>query len=147
MSKKIMIFIALVMSALSIMGIAVWGTLPENANQARVDHIVIEDFDETNDDGDKFKDVKGIVTLTNNQYEITYRIFPALADSNIHASSNQTGISVQVDRDAQKVYVFFDSNKIGTTVTIKIWDANTQKSDELTLWFKNPHQVEVPDLD
>ncbi|MBE0701494.1 MAG: hypothetical protein IH571_07385 [Acholeplasmataceae bacterium] len=147
MNKKVIMFLALILCTLSIMGIAVWGTLPENSNQARVDSIVIEVYDEINGDGDKFKDVKDLVTLSNNQYEIAYVINPDQAESNIHASSNQNGVSVQVDQEAQVVYVFFDSNKIGSTVTIKIWDSNTQKFDELTLWFKNPGEVEVPDLD
>ncbi|MCF7932289.1 MAG: hypothetical protein K9K93_03890 [Acholeplasmataceae bacterium] len=147
MSKKIILFAVLAISTLSIMAIAVFGTLPENTNRIRIESLIIDDFDETNADGDKFKDVKNLVDFANNVYVIRYRFEPENASSNIQAFSNNSNIEVQIDTIDHKVYVYFDSQEIGTTVTITVMDADTQASDELTLWFKSPDDVIVPDLD
>lgn len=147
MSKKIIFFAVLVISTLSVMAIAIFGTLPENANRIRIETLVIDDYDETNDDGDKFKDVKNIIDFENNVYIIEYRYGPENAYADIQAYSNNAGIEVQIDTIDRKVYVYFDSQEIGTTVTITVIDADTQVSDELTLWFKSPGDVVVPDLD
>lgn len=147
MSKKMILFAVLAISTLSVMAIAVFGTLPENANRIRIESIIIDDYDETNPDGDKFKDVKGTVDFTNNVYVIRYRFEPEDAFSNIQAFSNNSNIEVQIDTIDHKVYVYFDSQELGTTVTITVIDADTQAYDELTLWFKSPDDVIVPDLD
>lgn len=128
------------------MGIAVWGTLPEDNNPIRATLIQIPEYDQTNEDNDKFKDIMDIVTLQNNTYEIAYEIVPGDAYVNIQVRSSISSVRVQVDSEIQKVYVFFDPEDLGKTVTIRIWDTLTQKGDEITLWFKQPGSVVVPDI-
>jgi len=147
MSRKIVIFVVFIIGALSIMTIAVFGTLPEDSNRIRVTAIVIDDFDQLNEDQDKFKDVKDIVTTQNNVYEIHYRIEPSNAYHQLQAISSNQNVHVQIDTIDQIVYVYFDSQQIGRTVTIRIIDRDTQIYDEITLWFKQPGDVLVPDLD
>jgi hypothetical protein len=147
MSRKIVIFVVFMIGALSIMTIAVFGTLPEDANRIRITAIVIDDFDQMNEDQDKFKDVKDKVTLQNNVYEIHYRIEPTNAHHQLQVISSNANVNVQIDTIDQIVYVYFDSQQIGRTVTIRIIDADTQIYDEITLWFKQPGVIDVPDLD
>lgn len=146
MNKKVSIIVTFILCLISIMGIAVWGTLPEDNNPIRATLIQIPDYDETNQDNDKFKDIMDIVTLQNNTYEFTYEILPTDAYINIQVRSSISSVRVQVDSELKKVYVFFDPEDLGKTVTIRIWDTLTQKGDEITLWFKQPGSVVVPDI-
>lgn len=148
MSKKILLVLVLLFSVFSIILIAVWGTLPENPNNIEVESLVIEDYDETNDDGDKFKNVIDIVNQQNNIYVIEYLINPGNANKDIVASASTTGVSLQVDLIDNKVYVIFSLEAINQkrTVTILIRDKLTLKYDEITLWFKTPGVIVVPDL-
>lgn len=148
MSKKILLVLVLLFSVFSIILIAVWGTLPENPNNIEVESLVIEDYDETNDDGDKFKNVIDIVNQQNNIYVIEYLINPGNANKDIVASASTTGVSLQVDMIDNKVYVIFSLEAINQkrTVTILIRDKLTLKYDEITLWFKTPGVIVVPDL-
>jgi hypothetical protein len=127
------------------MAIAVFGTLPEGGSSVPVHAILIPDYDEENMDGERFKDVTGIVTERHNVYEVEYVIEPAEAQGNIQASSNNWGMQVQIDQQAQVVYVYYDTQAIGQTVTIKIWDDHTKNQTEIILWFKTPDDVIVPD--
>lgn len=147
MNKKMNLLVTFILCILSIMGIAVWGTLPENHNPIRITEIVIDDFDQLNDDGDKFKDVMNIINLQNSIYSFTYTITPSEAFTDIRATASRAGIRVQVDMSTQTVYVFFDLEHIGRTVTIQVRDQLTQRYDEITLWFKQPGEITVPDLD
>ncbi|MFA6801598.1 MAG: hypothetical protein WCR19_05780, partial [Acholeplasmataceae bacterium] len=133
MNKKIVIFIAILISLVSIVFIAVWGTLPESSSQSVIESLVINDYDETNEDGDKFKDILNIVTSDQNVYIIEYEFLPIDAAYRITATSSRTDVSLQVDEVNQKVYAFFDLSAIGKTVTIRIIDKGTQEYDEITL--------------
>ncbi len=148
MNKKILLLLVLVFSIFSIILIAVWGTLPENPSNIELETITIDDYDETNDDGDKFKNVTDIVTENDNIYIIDYSIFPDNASVDIQATTTAEGINIQVDTEARKVYVIYDLQSITSkrTITIQIKDKNTQVYDELTLWFKTPGVIIVPEI-
>ncbi|MFP4177338.1 MAG: hypothetical protein ACLFTZ_01090 [Acholeplasmataceae bacterium] len=145
MNRKLILFSVLTFSVLSIMAIAVFGTLPEGGSSAPVEAILIPDYDEENSSGERFKDVNGIVTERNNVYEVEYAVEPGEAEGDIQASSNNGGMSVQVDQQAGLVYVYYDTQAIGQTVTIRIWDDQTKNQAEIILWFKTPGSVTVPD--
>jgi|LGVF01.2.fsa_nt_gb hypothetical protein len=149
MNKKILILLALVFSALSIMFIAVWGTLPENTNRIPVETIAFNDYDVVNEDGDKLKDVTGIVTENNYIYILDYTIFPgnAYADQ-ITVTSASTAVTVQIDTSNYEISAYYDLTVISQkpTVTIRIMDQSTQNYDEITLIFKTPGTIIVPDF-
>jgi uncharacterized membrane protein len=148
MNKKILLILVLVFSVFSIILIAVWGTLPENPSNIELETISIEEYDETNDDGDKFKNVTDIVTENDNIYIIEYTIFPDNANVDIQATTTAEGINIQVDSIERKIYVIYDLQSITNkrTITIQIKDKNTQFYDELTLWFKTPDVIIVPEI-
>lgn len=148
MSKKISFFLVLVFSVMSIMLIAVWGTLPENTNPIQVETIAIINYDEITDLGDKIKDVSDIVTEENSIYIIDYEITPTNAFTNIYATSSSTLVTIQVDDLTKKVFVYYDLEAIikEVTITIKITDKITQVFDEITLIFKIDDVIIVPDI-
>lgn len=148
MSKKISFFLVLVFSVMSIMLIAVWGTLPENTNPIQVETITIINYDEITDLGDKIKDVSDIVTEENSIYIIDYEITPTNAFTNIYATSSSTLVTIQVDDLTKKVFVYYDLEAIikEVTITIKITDKITQVFDEITLIFKIDDVIIVPDI-
>lgn len=145
MNKKIIVLLVLILSALSIMAISVWGSLPESNNLPSVVSITITDFDLQNADGDKIKSVKDEVSEEDYIYKIPFNVSPINADSKIKASTNQPGITARVDEMESIVYVIFDLTKIGTTVTITIWDKNTEVKDEVTLMFLPPDEIIIDD--
>jgi len=148
LTKKIMLVLVLVFSVLSIILIAVWGTLPENPNNVQATSLIVSDFDETNDDGDKFKNVTDIVTEQNNIYTILFTVDPGNSNVDITATASVSGVNLQVDAASGKVYVIYNLETISakTTVTIQIKDKYTQVFDELTLWFKTPGVIIVPEI-
>lgn len=143
-----MLVLVLVFSVLSIILIAVWGTLPENPNNVQATSLLVSDFDETNDDGDKFKNVTDIVTEQNNIYTIDFTVDPVNSNVDITATASISGVNLQVDGEAGKIYVIYNLETISakTTVTIQIKDKYTQVYDELTLWFKTPGVIIVPEI-
>ena len=147
MNKKIIVLLVLILSALSIMAISVWGSLPESNNRPSVVTITITDFDKQNGDGDKIKSVKDQITEEDYIYKIPFTVTPLNADSKLKVSTNQPGITARVDDMESVVYVIFDIDKIGTTVTITIWDKNTQIKDEITLMFLPPDEIIIDDPD
>lgn len=138
----------LVFSLLSIILIAVWGTLPDNPSNIQAETLVISDFDETNDDGDKFINVTDIVTEQESIFSIDFQIGPANANVDIVASTTAPGVNLQVDASTGSVYVLYSLEAIAAkqTVTVHIKDKNTQIYDEVTLWFKTPGVIIVPDI-
>ena len=141
------VLLVLILSALSIMAISVWGSLPESNNRPSVVSITITDFDLQNGDGDKIKSVKDQVSEDDYIYKIPFTVTPINSDSKIKASTNQPGITARVDDMESVIYVIFDIDKIGTTVTVTIWDKNTQISDEVTLMFLPPSEIIIVDPD
>ena len=148
MNKKISLILVLVFSLFSVMLIAVWGTLPENASNVEAENVVVSEYDEVNDDGDKFKNVTDIINDQNNIYVIEYIVLPENANVDIVASTASPGMSLQVLQDENKIYVIYDLESIAQkrTITIKITDKNSQNFDEITLWFKTPDVIIVPDI-
>ena len=148
MTKKMSMLLALVVSALSIMVIAVWTTTGESNNPIPINIVLIEDFDDLNDDGDKIKNIKDIVNEENLTYIIKYRIEPVLADDNqLTAFSDTDRVTVMIDVLSQEVYVFFGILDGLNSVTVTIKDEKTNKLDVIILMFKMPDEVIVPDLD
>jgi hypothetical protein len=147
MNKKIIIFIVLILSALSILAISVWGTLPESNDRPSVVSLAILDYTLLNYNGDKILSVKDVITEENYIFEIKFVINPTESDSQIRARTDQEGITARVDDYESTVYVIFDIDKIGTTVTITIWDKNTQIKDQIILMFLPPSEINVDDPD
>jgi len=147
MNKKIIIFIVLILSALSILAISVWGTLPESNDRPSVVSLTILDYTLLNFNGDKILSVKDVVTSENYIFQIKFLINPTESDSQIRARTDQEGITARVDDYESTVYVIFDIDKIGTTVTITIWDKNTQIKDQVILMFLPPSEINVDDPD
>jgi hypothetical protein len=147
MNKKIIIFIVLILSALSILAISVWGTLPEANDRPSVVSLAILDYTLLNYNGDKILSVKDVITEENYIFEIKFVINPTESDSQIRARTDQEGITARVDDYESTVYVIFDIDKIGTTVTITIWDKNTQIKDQIILMFLPPSEINVDDPD
>lgn len=148
MNKKVLLILVLVFSLFSVVLIAVWGTLPENPTHIELEDLVIDDFDETNDDGDKFKNITDIVTPEAHIFTIVYRITPENASTEITASTTSSGVNLQVDNDLKRIYVIFALETIAKkkTVTIQIKDKVSQISDEITLWFKTPDTIIIPEI-
>lgn len=148
MSKKVIVMIVTIFSILSIILIAVWGSLPENPSNIDATIIQISVYDELNNDGDKLKDITNIVTAQNNIYTINYTVEPGNALTNITASSTSDLVSLQIDQDNHLIYVIYDLQAINSkaTITIQIKDKNTQLFDEITLWYKNPDIIIVPEI-
>lgn len=143
-----LLVLVLVFSVFSIILIAVWGTLPDNASNIQAEQLVIDDYDEKNETNDKFKNITDIVTEQDNIYAIVYRYDPTDANVNIIASTTATGINLQIDPEENKVYVLFSLEAISQRqmVTVQIKDNFTQIYDEITLWFKDPGIIVVPDI-
>jgi len=146
MNKKMIVYLSILISLVSVILIAVWGTLPESTNASRIESLFIDEYDETNEDGDKFKDVAEIIDENNRVYIIHYEFTPSDAAYDITASSSRDDVTIQIDDSNQNVYVYFDLSAVGKTVTIRIIDNETQKYDEITLWFKTPGVIVVPEI-
>lgn len=138
MSKKFMLLIVLAISVISIIGVAVWGTLPESQNQPSVTTIRFKDY-EINEANDKIINVLNIVTEEDHYYTLAYDYLPedAAIDVTVRSSSNE--VTAKVDTIKQEVLVDFSTAaSIGKNVTIRIVDKKTNKYDEITLIFKIP---------
>lgn len=138
MTKKLMLLIVLAVSVLSIIVIAVWGTLPESQNQQSITEIIINDYD-INDTGDKIINVIDIVTSDNPYYTLTYSYLPMEAAFDFNVTASYEGVTLLLDEINQEILVNFSSNEaIGQNVTIRITDQKTSNYDEITLIFKVP---------
>lgn len=141
MSKKIMLLIVLGVSVLSIITIAVWGTLPESQNQSSVESVYFDNY-EINGEGDKVINVLGVVTDENPYYTLTYEFLPDDAYTDFTVTSSKGDVTVMDDFIKREILVNFStSESIGHNVTITITDQKTHKYDELTLIFKVPDVI------
>lgn len=141
MTKKFMLLIVLAISVLSVILIAVWGTLPESQNQSPVSSISFVDY-EINEENDKIINVLGIVTEENPYYTLEYTYLPDIAAIDVAVTSSSDDVTVLVDCIKQEVLINFSNTaSIGQNVSIRIFDQKTNKFDELTLIFKIPDVI------
>lgn len=148
MTKKISVLLALLISLLSIMVIAVWTTTGESNSPIPIASLAITDYDELNEDGDKIKNIREFVNEDSLTYIVKYEIGPENADDNLlRAYADSSKVSVLIDIINSEVYVFFGNLAGLNAVTITIKDEKTNKSDEIILMFKMPGDIIVPDLD
>ncbi len=141
MTKKLMLLIVLAVSVLSIIIIAVWGTLPESQNQLQVTSIEFLDYN-LNDQNDKIINVLGIVTTEDPYYTLSYTYLPTNASINVVATSSSSDVTVLVDSIYNVILVNFSTEaSIGQNVTIRITDTKTNTYDEITLIFKIPDVI------
>jgi hypothetical protein len=147
MTKKILMFLVIAVGAFSIMAVSIWGTLPESQSSPPVDVLEITDFDDTNDYGDKFLFVKGIITEEDYMFEIHFTVSPG--------NSEQDGILARVDVEdgvqtilslsEHFVTVIFEADQIGNAVTVTIWDSKTMEEDSVSLLFATESEVDIDD--
>jgi len=141
MTKKLMLLIVLFVSVISVVLIAVWGTLPESGNAISVESISFNDY-ELNDSNDKIINVIGVVTIDDPYYTLSYSYLPEDATTNIVATSSSSDVTVLIDTISKEVLVNFSTEaSVGQNVTIRITDTSTNNFDELTLIFKIPDVV------
>jgi|SRR5690606_37401028 len=148
MTKKGIIFIIFVASIISIMLIAVWGTLPENTNAAAIDYLEFIEYDGYNEDEEKVKDVKDIVSETSPNLLLKYNYGPDDAYAEIVISLTHSGITYQHDSISKEIYIYYtlDAIQKEEIIIVSIKDQRTQKQDMIILWFQPPGVIIVPDL-
>ena len=138
MTKKLLLITIVFMSLLSVILIAVWGTLPENQNLPKVTSISFENY-ELNDDEDKIINVYDLVTSDTPYYTLSYLYGPNDALTDFYATSSSNDVTVLLDTINQEILVNFNTlTSIGKNVTIRLIDRQTNQSDEITLIFKIP---------
>ena len=138
MTKKLLIITIIIMSLLSIVLIAVWGTLPENQNLPKVTSISFEHY-ELNDEQEKIINVYDIVTPEIPYYNLSYVYGPADALTEFYVTSSSDHVIALLDTINQTILVNFNAlDAIGKNVTIRLIDQHTNQFDELTLIFKIP---------
>lgn len=147
MTKKMSMLVAIVISLLSIMIIAVWTSSSENNNPIPINEISIIDYDYLNDDEDKIKNIKEIVNETNPYYAIKYLIGPKDANSDhLKTYTDNDKVSVMIDVLNNEVNVFFDILTGINSVRVTIIDQKTNKFDSIILLFKISGEIIVPDF-
>lgn len=149
MNKKILVFLVVVLGAISIMAVSIWGTLAESNSMPPIDTLEITDFDAVNNVDEKILFVKGLITEEDYMFPIHFSVSPT--------DSNQDGLRAKVDIESgvrvissiaeQYVMVIFDASAIGKAVTVTVWDMNTMKEDSVTLLFATESEVDIDDPD
>ena len=125
MTKKFMLLIVMAVAVLSIILIAVWGTLPESQNQSPVTSLSFQNY-EINSEGDKIINVLGEVTSDDPYYILQYIYLPNNADIDVIVTSSFDNVTVLVDSIKQEVLVNFSTlDSIGQNVSIRIIDQKT----------------------
>jgi len=147
MTKKGIIFIIFIAVILSIMLIAVWGTLPENTNLPPLDYLEFSDWDDLNDDGEKRKEVSTIVTESSPVYSLPYEYGPEPSYSELSVSVSDPNIVYHIDLDNKVIIIYYNLEDIRQKIilTVTITDNRTRKSDIINLWFKFDDIIIIPD--
>lgn len=143
MSRKALLFIVFMLCVLSIMTIGIWGASPDPSDNITVSSIYFSDERiVTNDNGNKIIFVEEIITdfETNYDIEIAFRFLPDNASHLLMIYSNEDSVSAVIKEN--NVYVAFSQK---TTVSITITDRKSEKSDTVTLVFRAPGEVDVPE--
>jgi len=138
MTKKNMLLIVLFTSVLSIVLIAVWGSMPESNSDIRVTSISFLNY-ELNEEEDKILNVIDDVTTETPTITLSYDYLPENAVTDFYVSSSSSEVTVIVDEETKEVEVTFTTeDSIGQNVTIRIIDRRNNEYDEITLIFKIP---------
>ncbi len=147
MTKKGIVLIIFIAAIISILIIAVWGTLPENTNLPPIDYIIFTDYDDLNEDGEKRKEISNIVNETLPVYLLTYELGPEVNYSQLVVTLSNTKITHQVDLDNKQIIIYYSIEDIQqkNILTVTITDKRTQKSDTINLWFEIDDVIIIPD--
>lgn len=140
MTKKLMMLIVLAISVLSIIVIAVWGTLPESINQPQVTSISFLHYELTTDNS-KIINIYGVVTEEDPYYTLSYTYEPDDAYADLIATSSSDAVTVFLDVISHEIFVTFSEDAFkpnSKNVTIRLTDHKTNKYDEITLIFRTP---------
>lgn len=142
MNRKVMLFLVLALSVLSIMAVGIWGSLPDPSDSVTLVSIAFEDSRIDSTTGTKILYVQDIVTDfdTHNQVSIAFACSPGDANVNLVVYSDETTVGAVLLEGY--VLVTFSEK---TPVTITIRDKKTEKTDSVTLLFQPPGEIEVPD--
>lgn len=150
MNKKILVFLVVVLGAISIMAVSIWGTLAESNSMPPIDTLEITDYDAINNTDEKILFVKGIITEEDYMYNIKFSFSPTDANPDgLRARVDiESGVSVILSMAELYVKVIFeDEEAIGKAVTVTVWDINTMKEDSVTLLFATESEVDIDDPD
>lgn len=142
MNRKVMLFLVLALSVLSIMAVGIWGSLPDPSDAVTLTSISFVDPRIDSASGTKVLYVQDIVTdfETNNQIAIPFACLPGDANVNLVVYTDETTVGAVILEDS--VLVTF-SHKTAVTITIR--DKRSEKTDTLTLLFQPPGEIEIPD--
>lgn len=146
MNKKLILLLALFVSALAVMGVEVFGSLPESRDLPSIEAITIpeSEYDRLTEDGNYLKVVDDIVTEQTPRMEFAFSIDPMPSRHNLTVRTTHDGVSADIDDINMMVYVYFDLSALGEVVTIQIRDRESGRRVELVLWFDGADEVDVP---
>lgn len=147
MTKKGIIFIIFIAVILSVMIIAVWGTLPENTNLPPLDYLEFTDYDDITEEGEKRKEISDFVTESSPVYLLNYDFGPKESYSELQVSISVSDMTYQMDLDNKQIRIYYglEDIKQRIIVTVTISDKRTEKSDVISLWFKFDDIIIIPD--
>lgn len=145
MNKKIVFFIVMALSALSIMAISNWGNLSEDNDLPDVESVVISRYDRLNNDGDKIISVGDIIDENHLYFDIPFVVTPANAERKMVATLSVDIGSVTVNEEDSFARVTYSFLKLGQTVTLTIKDSRTGKSDSVILLFSTGGDIIITD--
>ena len=147
MTKKGIIFIIFIAVILSVMIIAVWGTLPENTNLPPLDYLEFTDYDDITEEGEKLKEISNFVTESSPVYLLNYDFAPKESYSELQVSISVSDMTYQMDLDNKQIRIYYglEDIKQRIIVTVTISDKRTEKSDVISLWFKFDDIIIIPD--
>lgn len=142
MNRKMMLFLVLALSVLSIMAVGIWGSLPDPSDSVTLTSIRFVDPRIDASTGTKVLYVQDIVTdfESNNQVTIPFSCLPGDANVSLVVYTDETTVGAVLFGDS--VLVTFSER---TAVTITIRDKKSEKTDTLTLLFQPPGEIDVPD--
>jgi len=147
MTKKGIIFIIFISIIISIMIIAVWGTLPENTNLPPIDYLNFSNYDDLNEAGEKRKEISKEVKDSSPVYELVFEYGPEDSYFELVVSLSNPDITYQIDLYNKLILIYYSLENIKqkTILTVTITDKRTQKTDIINLWFKFDDVIIIPD--
>ena len=146
MNKKLLVFLVILLGALSVMGIGIWGSLPDPSDSVMVESLEFSDsrIVWNEDNTEKIIYVGDIITDLEENYDMTIAFTYSPDNANIdYLVTYADDMSVGAVLQDHQVYVTFSAQK---TVTITIKDKKTSETDTVILMFQAPDSVDVPDI-